>query len=64
MLPLGISSYLTQISIMVNMTMMNNVLVKYGAVSRYLILSNAAEREFSGRCPSFGCAAHSLTPAV
>lgn len=35
MLPLGISSFLTQISIMVNMTVMNNVLVKYGAMSRY-----------------------------
>ena len=35
MLPLGISSFLTQISIMVNMTVMNNVLVKYGAMSQY-----------------------------
>lgn len=34
-LPLGVSSFLTQASIMVNMTVMNNVLVKYGDVSKY-----------------------------
>lgn len=34
-LPLGISSFLTQISIVVNMAVMNNVLVIYGAQSKY-----------------------------
>lgn len=34
-LPLGGSSFLTQVSIMVNMTVMNNVLVIYGAASKY-----------------------------
>lgn len=34
-LPLGVSSFLTQVSIMVNMTVMNNVLVAYGAMSKY-----------------------------
>lgn len=34
-LPLGISSFLTQISIVVIMGVMNNVLVTYGAVSKY-----------------------------
>ena len=34
-LPLGVSSFLTQVSIMVNMTVMNNVLVAYGAASKY-----------------------------
>ena len=34
-IPLGISSFLTQISIMINMTVMNNVLVAYGSVSKY-----------------------------
>ncbi|MBQ6406771.1 MAG: MATE family efflux transporter [Butyrivibrio sp.] len=33
--PLGISSFLTQISIVVIMGVMNNVLVKYGAMSKY-----------------------------
>lgn len=34
-LPLGISSFLTQLSIVIIMGVMNNVLVKYGAMSRY-----------------------------
>ncbi|MDQ0360814.1 MATE family efflux transporter [Breznakia pachnodae] len=34
-LPLGISSFLTQISIVVIMIAMNNMLVKYGALSKY-----------------------------
>ena len=34
-LPLGISSFLTQISIVVIMGVMNNILVKYGAMSKY-----------------------------
>lgn len=34
-LPLGISSFLTQISITVNMTVLNNVLVAYGPQSEY-----------------------------
>ena len=34
-LPMGVSSFLTQVSIMVNTTVMNNVLVAYGASSRY-----------------------------
>ena len=34
-LPLGISSFLTQISIVVIMAVMNNVLVLYGAQSKY-----------------------------
>ena len=34
-LPLGISSFLTQLSIVIVMGVMNNVLVKYGAMSRY-----------------------------
>lgn len=34
-LPLGISSFLTQLSIVVIMGVMNNVLVKYGAQSKY-----------------------------
>lgn len=34
-LPLGISSFLTQVSIVVNMAVMNNVLVIYGAQSKY-----------------------------
>lgn len=33
--PLGISSFLTQISIVVIMGVMNNILVKYGAMSKY-----------------------------
>ena len=33
--PLGISSFLTQLSIVVIMGVMNNVLVKYGAMSKY-----------------------------
>lgn len=33
--PLGISSFLTQLSIVVIMGVMNNVLVKYGAISKY-----------------------------
>ena len=34
-LPLGISSFLTQLSIVIIMGVMNNVLVKYGAMSKY-----------------------------
>ena len=34
-LPLGISSFLTQLSIVVIMGVMNNTLVKYGAMSKY-----------------------------
>lgn len=34
-LPLGISSFLTQVSIVVIMGVMNNVLVSYGALSKY-----------------------------
>lgn len=34
-LPLGISSFLTQISIMINLTVMNNVIVHYGNLSKY-----------------------------
>ena len=34
-MPLGISSFLTQISIVVIMGVMNNILVKYGAMSKY-----------------------------
>ncbi len=34
-LPLGISSFLTQLSIVIIMGVMNNVLVKYGALSQY-----------------------------
>ncbi len=34
-LPLGISSFLTQLSIVVIMAVMNNTLVKYGALSKY-----------------------------
>lgn len=34
-LPLGISSFLTQISIVIIMGVMNNTLVKYGAASKY-----------------------------
>ena len=34
-LPLGISSFLTQLSIVIIMGVMNNVLVKYGAESKY-----------------------------
>lgn len=34
-LPLGISSFLTQLSIVIIMGVMNNVLVKYGAQSKY-----------------------------
>ena len=34
-MPLGISSFLTQISIVVIMGVMNNILVKYGATSKY-----------------------------
>lgn len=34
-LPLGISSFLTQISIVILMAVMNNVLVRYGAMSKY-----------------------------
>ncbi len=33
--PLGISSFLTQLSIVVIMGVMNNILVKYGAISKY-----------------------------
>lgn len=33
--PLGVSSFLTQVSIVILMAMMNNVLVKYGAMSKY-----------------------------
>ncbi|NCB92090.1 MAG: MATE family efflux transporter [Clostridia bacterium] len=33
--PLGISSFLTQLSIVIIMGVMNNVLVKYGAMSKY-----------------------------
>ncbi len=33
--PLGVSSFLTQLSIVVIMGVMNNVLVKYGAMSKY-----------------------------
>lgn len=35
MIPLGITSFLTQASIVVVMTVMNNVLVRYGASSKY-----------------------------
>lgn len=35
MMPLGISSFLTQISIVIIMAAMNNTLVRYGAVSKY-----------------------------
>lgn len=34
-LPLGISSFLTQVSIVLVMAVMNNVLVHYGAISKY-----------------------------
>lgn len=34
-LPLGISSFLTQLSIVIIMGVMNNMLVKYGAMSKY-----------------------------
>ena len=34
-LPLGVSSFMTQLSIVVLMGVMNNVLVKYGALSKY-----------------------------
>lgn len=34
-LPLGICSFLTQLSIVIIMGVMNNVLVKYGAISKY-----------------------------
>lgn len=34
-LPLGISSFLTQVSIVIIMGVMNNTLVKYGAMSKY-----------------------------
>ncbi|MDL2301699.1 MATE family efflux transporter [Lachnospiraceae bacterium OttesenSCG-928-D06] len=34
-LPLGISSFLTQLSIVIIMGVMNNALVKYGAISKY-----------------------------
>ena len=34
-LPLGVSSFLTQLSIVVIMAVMNNVLVRYGAASKY-----------------------------
>lgn len=33
--PLGVSSFLTQVSIMANATVMNNALVRYGAASRF-----------------------------
>lgn len=35
MLPLGITSFLTQASIVIIMTVMNNTLVRYGAMSKY-----------------------------
>ena len=34
-LPLGVSSFLTQVSIVIIMAVMNNVLVRYGAESKY-----------------------------